>query len=308
MTKEIKEIEKLIPGLEKQVCLRDYTTFKIGGRAKYFFATKKTEDLISVILIAKEFGLPFFILGSGSNLLIADSGFDGLVIKVNNKSLKVENDKIIAEAGVILGQLVNVALKHSLTGLEWAVGIPGTIGGAVYGNAGAFGKAIGDSVLNVKVFDIKTGKIKKISKKTCRFGYRNSLFKKNKNLVILQIALKLKKSAKVAIEEEMKANLNYKAKTQPLNFPSAGCVFQNPKELFAGKLIENCGLKGKMIGNAKISEKHSNFIINLGKGEAKDVKKLINLVKNKVKKKFGLNLIEEIQYLGFKNRPKKKKF
>ncbi len=261
-------------GIQKNVPLKKYTTFQIGGRAKYFFVAKNKDDAIRAVLWAEKNKIPFFILGGGSNLLVADRGYKGLVIRTG-KSLSLYVSK----------------------GLEWAVGIPGTIEGAVYGNAGSFKKSMKDIVERVEVFNTETKKITIFKNKDCKFAYRESIFKRNKNLIILSVKIKLKKSSPRKIKEYA----NYKKETQPLNFPSAGSVFKNPKGYFAGELIEKCGLKGKKIGNAKISEKHANFIVNLGNARAEDVIKLINLVKKSVKNKFGKNLEEEIQYAGFSN-------
>jgi len=254
----------------KNVPLKNYTTFKIGGPAKYFFEAKRKEELIEAIKLAKKLELPFFILGGGSNLLVSDKGFDGLVIK--------------------FGQPLS---SYVSKGLEWAVGIPGTVQGAVYSNAGAFKKSMKDVVKEVEVFDTKTEKIKNFKSKDCKFGYRDSIFKKNKNLIILSVKIKSKKSNR----KKIKQYLDYRKKTQPLNFPSAGSIFKNPRGFFAADLIERCGLRGKRIGKVKISEKHANFIVNLGNGKAKDVKKLIKIIKNKVKNKFGVTLKEEIVVL-----------
>jgi len=249
--------------------------------------------------MAKKSNLPFFILGGGSNILVSDKGYNGLVIKIKNQKSKIKNNRILAEAGLALNRLVELSLKNNLTGMEWAVGIPGTIGGAIYGNAGAFKKSMKDLIKEVEVFDTKDEKIKIFKNKDCKFGYRDSIFKKKKNLIILSASLQLKKGKKMKIKEKIKRYLNYRKETQPLNFPSAGSIFKNPKNFYAGFLIEKCGLKGKRIGNAKISEKHANFIVNLGNGKAKDVKKLIKLIKKKVKNKFKIELEEEIQYLSF---------
>ena len=320
---------------KRNVLLKNYTTFKIGGPAKYFYIAKTKTELIEVIKKAKNLNpspfpkgdrvkLPFFILGGGSNLLVSDKGFNGLVIKF----------------GRPLSWYVS-------KGLEWAAGIPGTIQGAVYGNSGAFGKSMKDVVESVEVFDTKTEKIKIFKNKDCRFSYRNSIFRKKKNLIILSVRIKTKKvdelrssprsanarvvdelrssprfaAARVSNVKKIKQYLDYKKQTQPLNFPSAGSIFKNftphrnkisgagPNELKelkkfqktgmipAARLIEECGLKGKKIGNVKISEKHGNFIVNLDGGKAKDVIKLIKLIKKKVKNKFKVNLEEEIQYL-----------
>ena len=335
------KLKKEFPEIKRNVSLKEFTTFKIGGRAKYFLEIKDREKLISALKLAKELKTPFFILGGGSNLLVSDKGFDGLVIKTKNTKYEIKDGLIFCEAGAPLSSLVSMAAKNNLTGLEWAVGIPGTIGGAIYGNAGAFGSSIGEIVKEVEVLKIKNCKFEltKLKNKDCQFSYRGSIFKKNPNLIILSAKLKLKKGEKNKIEEKMKKYLDYRRSTQPLKFPSAGSIFKNftphrpalyakllkikkqtrileggagagpalkvalkefnKKEIPAAYLIEKCGLKGKRVGSVKISEKHTNFIINLGNGKARDVKKLINLTKKKVKEKFGIELKEEIQYPGF---------
>ena len=296
------DIKKDLPGIQENILLKDYTTFKIGGKAKYFFVAKNKENIIKAVLAAKKFKLPFFILGGGSNVLVSDKGYKGLVIKLLTTNYKLLNTKIYAEASVLLSSLVSESIKNGLTGLEWAAGIPGTVGGAIYGNAGAFGKSMKDIVKEVEILKILDGRLQIVDFKNreCEFGYRDSIFKRNRNLIILSAVLQLKKGKKEDIKKKIKEYLNYRRKTQPLEFPSAGSVFKNPSGFSAGELIGKCGLKGKKIGKAKISEKHTNFILNLGGAKAKDVKKLINLIKKKVKKIFGIILEEEIQYLGFK--------
>jgi len=293
-------LKKLLPEVRENVSLKKFSTFKIGGEAEFFFIASKKDDLIKSIRLARNFKLPFFILGNGSNLLISDRGFKGLVIKLEDRDYRSKGNKIYAKAGISLGQLVTVALKNNLMGLEWAVGIPGTLGGAIYGNAGAFGKSMSNIIQEVEIYDIKSRKIKALKNKDCKFDYRESIFKNNKNLIIISAKLRLKKGNKEKIKQKMEAYLNHRIETQPLNFPSIGSIFKNPKGKFAAEMIEKCGLKGEKIGGVKISEKHANFIINPGKGRARDVVKLINLIKEKVRKKFRVNLKEEILYLGFK--------
>jgi UDP-N-acetylmuramate dehydrogenase len=341
------DINRFLPGVQKNIPLAKYTTFKIGGRAKYFFTAKTKEDLIKAVAMAKKLKLPFFILGRGSNLLVSDEGYEGLIIKFeipNSKiqiksktefpfmetkvkkrikpSSPIQNPKIYVEAGAMLGELANATANAGLSGLEWAAGIPGTVGGAIYGNAGAFQKSMKDIIEKVEVFDTEELRIKNYELSDCRFGYRESIFKRNKNLIILSAKIKLKKGKKKEIQKKIKEYLNYKKEKQPLNYPSAGSVFKNftqsrnkicgagPKELKRFKkmgaipaawLIDKCGLKGKKIGEAQISKIHANFIVNLGGGKAKNVIRLINLAKKKVKKKFKINLEEEIQHLGFKD-------
>ena len=302
------DINRFLPGVQKNISLKNYTTFKIGGKAKYFFVAKTKKDLILAITVAKKLKIPFFILGGGSNLLASDQGYKGLVIKIRNTKYKIlrsrtsslwgkQNTKIYTEAGAPLSQLLNEATKNNLTGMEWIAGIPGTVGGAARGNAGAYGSSLADNIQEVEVYDVKKRKIKIFKKKDCRFAYRDSIFKKNKNLIVIFLVLKLKKGDKKEIEKKIKEYLDYRKKHQPLNFPSAGSIFVNPEGFSAGQLIEKCGLKGKKIGEAQISKIHANFIVNRNRAKAKDVKKLINLMKKKVKQKFGLVLKEEIEYL-----------
>lgn len=364
----------MLKNLQKNVLLKNYTTFKIGGKAKYFLKIKTNEKLIQAIKWAKKRNLPFFILGGGSNLLVADKGYKGLVInfqlsnttlqevslfaRLNNTRLNnFQKNEIIVGAGMKLGELINISANKKLTGLEWAAGIPGTIGGAIRGNIEAFGWSIGQFIKKVEVYDVKKEKIKNFNNQDCKFSYKNSVFKKNPNLIILSAEIKLKKNDKKKIKKKICDNLAYRAKNHPLNFPSAGCIFKNyiypvnadansnanpfarKKELLkksqitnnelakqfpeqfpkqfpefkefnkkklipAGWLIEKCGLKGKRVGGAEVSQKHANFIISAPskfakKTKAKDVVNLIKLIKKKVKEKFKIKLEEEIQYLGF---------
>ena len=305
--KIFKRLKKELPEITTNVSLKNYTTFRIGGKAKYFFLAKTKKDLISALKIAKKLKLSFYLLGGGSKLLVSDEGFDGLVIKVQNSKFKVQNYEIFTEAGFSLEKLTKIAADNNLTGLEWAAGIPGTVGGAVRGNAGAWEKSMADIIKEVEVFNLKNQKILTLPNKKCEFAYRNSIFKKNKNLVILSSKIKLKKGSKKKSLSQMKKYLDYRKEHHPLKFPTAGSIFENiylqgkskigKQKIPAGRIIGDCGLSGKKIGNVKISEKHSNFIINLGDGKAKDVKKLIKLVKEKVKKKFGITLKEELQEL-----------
>jgi len=310
----LRKMKKLLLKIKENVALKNYTTFKIGGNAKYFFEVKDKNELILATKMAKENSLPFFILGGGSNVLISDKGYDGLVIKMQNTDYKILDTEIYVEAGVRLGKIVNLSNEAALSGLEWMAGIPGTIGGAIRGNAGAFEGETKDIIKEVEFFDVKDGKIKIFKNKDCEFGYRNSIFKKNQNLIILSAVIQLKKGNKDDIKEKAKKYITYRIERHPNN-PSAGSLFKNytgskllkkypETEKFnkmgfipAGWLIEKVGLKGFKIGGAQISEKHCNFIINTDNGKAKDVIDLINLVKEKVKNEFGIIIEEEIQYL-----------
>ncbi|MEK9135122.1 MAG: UDP-N-acetylmuramate dehydrogenase [Patescibacteria group bacterium] len=287
-------------GIRENVSLKNYTTFRIGGKARYFFVAKNKNEVIKAIEWAKNKNLPFFILGGGSNLLVSDKGYNGLVIKIQNSNLKIQNynskSKIICEAGRPLSSLVEETAKNNLTGIEWAAGIPGTVGGAIRGNAGAFGGSIADAVKLVEALDIKTAETRFLKNKDCRFEYRNSIFKQNKNLIIISAEFEFLKGVREKIKEKIKEHLDYRNQRHPKG-PSAGSIFKNPEGFFARNLILECGLGGRIIGDVAISREHANFIINLGGGQAEDVLKLIKLIKQKVKNKFGVKLEEEIQYL-----------
>jgi UDP-N-acetylmuramate dehydrogenase len=307
--------------LQKNVSLKDHTTFKIGGPAEYFLIVKKTEDLVLGIKFARENKLKITIFGGGSNLLVSDKGLKGLVIKIENKSIRAEKNLVFAGAGTKLESLVNFCLKNNFNGFEWSAGIPKiTVGGAVYGNAQAFGVKISDFINNIEALDLRNLKIKNFSKKQCQFGLKKSIFKKNKNLVIISAVFSLKKGNKKEIQKKIKEYINYRKSRHPLNFPSAGSVFVNPEiiiknkkllekfpelnefnkrgTIHVGYLIEKSDLKGKKIGGAQISEKHSNFIVNKGGAKAKDVLKLMALARGRVKKIFGIELETEVQLMG----------
>lgn len=293
----MKDILKELSGVQKNVSLAPYTTFKIGGKAKYFYEAKSKEDLVKAIKAAKEAGLPFFILGGGSNILVSDKGFNGLVIKIQNTKYEIQDMRVVADAGVLLNKLVDESVRVGLTGLEWATGIPGTVGGAVRGNAGAFGVSMADTVKSVEVFNINSGSMDQWSNGSVEFGYRDSIFKRDKDLIIFSVVLELKKGNKEISKRVIKRHLAYRKKRQSL-LSSAGSVFENPFDKSAGYLIEQCGLNGKKINKAMIYKEHGNFIVNLGNAKAKDVIKLINLCKKKVREKFRIELKEEIEYLG----------
>lgn len=314
------DVEKTIPGIKKNILLKDFATFKVGGRAKYFLIARKKEDLIKTVIAAKKLGIPFFVLGGGSNILFSDKGFKGIIIKIQFSDLKIKGSRIFAEAGTSLALLVNKTMQRNLSGLEWAAGIPGTIGGAVRGNAGAFGGEIKNAVERVETFDFRSSRIKIIKNRDCQFDYRQSIFKKRKNLIILSVVFKFRNGNKEKITKMIKKYLAYRKLKHPKK-PSAGSIFKNvkinttkkyffkkfpeakenikEKTLPAAFLIDQCHLAGKKIGEAKVSKNHPNFIINSSNAKAKDIKKLINFIKKRVKNKFGIILEEEINYLEF---------
>lgn len=313
-----KNLKTILPGISHNLQLKRYTTFKIGGLARYFFVARTKEDVIRAVTVAKKMKLPFFILGEGSNVLVSDEGFNGLVIKIENCKLKIENSRLYAEAGVPFSTLVKEAGQRGLAGLEWAGGLPGTLGGAVRGNAGAFGSETKDTIVFVEALD-KNLHLRKLSRAQCQFGYRTSIFKK-RNWIVLAALMRLKKGDKKKIQRIAREHICYRKEHGPLEYPNAGSIFKNcdlrlvsketqkifrnviKKDPFpvipAAAIIAEAGLKGLQQGSAQVSEKHPNYIINLGGAKAKDVVRLIGLVKKKVKLKFGIVLEEEIQYLG----------
>lgn len=279
--------------IQENIKLAPYTTFKIGGFASYFVEVKTKEEILEVLEFNQKNNLKYFVLCGGSNVLFSDEGFDGLIIKLRLTDLKIEKDIICAEAGVKLMSLINFGLKNNLTGLEFLAGVPGEVGGAVRGNAGAFGKEINKYLEKVEI--IRDGKIIELEKNEIKFSYRYSIFKKNKD-IILASYFKLEKGDVDEARKEIEKNINYRKEKHPWE-PSAGSIFKNPKHLIdlpAGKLIDGAGLKGYKIGQAQISEKHANFIINLGGAKASDVKKLIELAKEKVRDKYKIELKEEV--------------
>jgi UDP-N-acetylmuramate dehydrogenase len=308
--------------IQENIPLAPYSSFKIGGPAKYFIEAQSVAELCEAVQYAADKNLDYFILGGGSNLLISDQGFSGLVIKVKLNGLYLDEQKqlITAEAGVYLAGVVNKSAQAGLTGMEWAAGIPGTLGGAVRGNARAFGKNMATVVESVEAFDSNDIKIKNFSNAECEFNYWGSLFKKNKNFIILSVKIKLAVGNKEKIQEEIKKIQDKRISGQPQGVGSAGSFFLNPvvtdeklrrefeeekgmkakdDKLPAGWIIEKAGMQGKKIGGAMISEKHANFLVNTGSATAEDVIMLSSLVKQQVRDKFGIQLESEVSLLGF---------
>ncbi len=284
--------------IQKNVKLAPYTTLDIGGPADYFTEVKTYEEIKKVLAWARNLKIPLYFLGGGSNLLIADKGVRGLVIKIKNQDLKIKHEQgkisVIAGAGITLPKLLSFCVNHSLSGLEFLVGIPGTLGGAIVGNAGVKDYWISQKIEKIKIID-RNGKIYELGPENCHFGYRTSLFRK-KNDLIFEAVLNLKKSEKRMIKEKIE-QFQKKRFCQPKG-KSAGCIFKNPPQESAGYLIEKIGLKGKIFGNLKISQKHANFFINLGEAKAEEVVMLIKLIQKRVRDKFGIMLEPEIFFLG----------
>ena len=288
--------------LKQNVVLANYTYFKIGGPCDFFFEAKRIEDLIDVILLAKELNIKYFILGEGSNLLVSDKGFRGLMIKNSCRRSEVNKNKIMAQSGVKLKDLVNMSTSNSLTGMEFCVGIPGTVGGAVCGNAGAFGHSIGE-FLQEAVLLTKNGEIKIVDKDYFDFDYRKSKLKKTDD-ILLSAAFNLKKGKKERINLKLYNNLTERNKRLPKRRNSAGCFFKNiiadnGNKISAGLLLDQVNAKKLRVGDAAVFNKHANVLINKGEAKAKEVKELARIIKGRVKRRFGVKLEEEVVFLGF---------
>ena len=274
----------------EHVDLTDYNTYKIKTSTKYLALPKNKEEIIILMKYIKENNIKYFLLGNGSNVILPDKEFDGIIInfkKLNN--FKFDNDILTVEAGAMLPTLSNEVINHGLKGLEWASGIPGTIGGSIKGNAGAYLHEIMERVLEVEVLDENLN-IKTLKKDDISYDYRTTSFKESKD-IILSAKLQLEKGDFEESRALVKDRLERRLSTQPLEYPSAGSVFRNPsKEQPSGKLIEDIGLKGKTIGGAQISEKHANFIVNKNNATASDIKELIELIKKEIKENYDIDL------------------
>lgn len=278
--------------------LKNHTTFQIGGKCIALIEPKKVEDIIEAIKICRENNLKFFVIGNGSNLLVPDDGYNGVIIKIKSEfsNIQVEGECLIAHSGAKLSEVYTVAYENSLTGFEFASGIPGTIGGAIFMNAGAYGGEMKDIVESVEVLDLDNYEIKELKNEELDFSYRKSIIQR-KNYIVLTIKLKLTKGNKEeikAVYEDLREKRNSK---QPLNFGSAGSTFKRPEGHFASKLIEDAGLKGYHINDAWVSEKHSGFIVNKGNASYKEVMELIEYVQKVVFEKFEVKLETEVRIL-----------
>jgi UDP-N-acetylmuramate dehydrogenase len=322
-----------MPKFQENIQLSKFSHYKIGGPARFFFEARTEKEVAWAIGEAKKRKLPVFILSGGTNILFSDKGFDGLVLRPAIMTLKAKKDNTLeVGAGVFMSQLLDFAAAKSLSGLEWAGGLPGTVGGAIRGNAGAFGGETKDSVVSVRSFDVKTMKFTERSAKECAFKYRDSVFKKKHGAeIVLSATLTLAKGDKKAIARSIKEKIEYRKKAHPLDYPNIGSIFKNvplhvihkkgsPKYkkavgaqelafrgsrfsvkndpfpvIFAAKLISESGLRGVSAGGAMISPKHTNFIVNVLNASSCDAKSLIKLAKAEVFKKFGVQLEEEVQ-------------
>jgi len=308
--------------IKENESLSKHTNFRIGGPARWFVEARSETDAREAIAFAKEQSVSYCVIGGGSNVLASDEGFFGVVIQMAMRGVRIEGTTVVAEAGAMSAAVARQTAEAGLQGMEWAVSIPGTIGGAVRGNAGCFGGEMKDSVVSVRV--LRDGKIVEVAKDTAQFGYRESSFKRS-NDIILSVTLALEPGDREALLKKIDETLAKRKASQPLYGGSAGCMFKNydatdedlqrlqrevdvlPSEMSAsrrvpaGWLIDKLGLKGTRIGDVEISREHGNFIVNLGKATASDVTQVIALVKTKARDRFGIQLQEEVQYVGFNN-------
>lgn len=295
-----------IPNLQQNIALAEYTTFKIGGPAKYFVIAESAQELVDAVQAANKAGVEWYVLGGGSDVLISDAGFDGLVIKAQMRGIEFNEaeGQVRVEAGLAMAGLIMQSVKQGLAGMEYAVGVPASVGGAVWANLGARGSEIADFVVEARVMD-EEGNVKTLSKEECEFSYRHSIFK-DKHWIVLDVLLQLTKTEseeeQQALKERVRELNQMRNDTQDIKAMCAGCIFMNPTDQTdeaAAKLIDDLGLKGFTIGGAQVSERHANFIINTGEATADDVVQLISYIKQQVRDKKGIQLMEEVEYVGF---------
>lgn len=310
--------------IKQNVPLAPYTVYKVGGSARYFTEIKEPGELTGALSFAKENGTPFFVLGAGSNILVSDKGYNGLVIHLSMGGLEIRGTTAKAGAALSMASVVAKTAQAGLSGFEWAIGVPGTIGGSVRGNAGCFGKEMKDVVQSVQFLDTATGEQKEFSNKQCEFAYRDSIFKKHPEWIIVCAALGLADGNSKEIQERIKNITLDRTKKQDIGTKSCGCIFKNvpwdrkdiDKEAILARfpdmpssgtvegipvsyLLDHAGLKGRRVGRVSVSPKHANFFVNEGGATAEEVVMLISIAKDAVKRKFGIVLEEEIQYVGF---------
>ena len=282
--------------------LKDFVSFRVGGPADVIAFPKDHNDLVRLMLFLRKEKIPFLVLGEGTNLLVRDKGVRGVVIKLSSCFLgievaegKEEKFYVSAQAGERLWHLIEIALKHSLTGLEFASGIPGSVGGAVVMNAGAYGGEMKDVIRSLTIL-ASDGSARRLEKEALRFSYRS--LELPADAIVVGVEVELQAGDKEAIAKHMKTNVEKRKTRQPLNFPSAGSVFKNPPGFYAAQLIDEVGLKGYQIGGAQISERHANFIVNQGTATAHDILELIAWVQKKVWQAKGIKLEPEIRLVG----------
>ncbi len=309
------EIRTRLPDVVENVSLKKYSTFRIGGPARFFIAPSTTDALVEAIRVARSIQLPYVMLGGGSNVLISDNGFPGLIIAARNQSLTFTGNEVEADAGVKLSVLLVSAAQHGLDGLDFLAGVPGTVGGAVYGNAGSRRQAIGDCLTALTILDAN-GRLQSLDPTDCKFTYRSSRFKQSHEPIV-KATLRLPSEESARVLARLTEFIRGKNAKQPTSGQSAGCTFQNVSaaeietgssvlrswitdgQIPAWRLVVEAGLQGKQIGGVRVSERHANYILNDGTGSAEQVVMLISLIKQQVRDRFGVQLHEEIQLIGF---------
>lgn len=281
--------------------MKKHTTFRIGGPASVFVEIENEQDLVAAVEICRKEEAPFFILGNGSNLLVSDAGYDGVVLHIGSgmRQILVDGTKIEAKAGAMLSQVAHAALEHSLTGMEFAAGIPGSLGGACMMNAGAYGGEMSQILTSVRALN-PAGEIVELSAAQLDLRYRHSMMME-KSYIVLSATIHLENGDKMAIKARMDELKEQRTSKQPLDMPSAGSTFKRPEGAFAGKLIMDAGLCGYRVGDAMVSEKHCGFVVNAGHATAADVCQLITDVHRIVEEKFDKKLEPEIRFLGFEH-------
>lgn len=296
---ELREfcLNSQIPALW-QASMVDYTSFRIGGKADALLFPGTEEALLRTLLYLKKKGKPFRVIGNATNLLFSDSGFRGVLVTTRHiRSVSIAGSFVRAACGVPINALCRRLADESLGGIESLYGIPGTVGGAAFMNAGAFGTAVSDCLESLTVLDIDSGKTEVLFKRECEFSYRDSIFKKKRNLVILSAAFAVKRTEAECLREKMRKALSARMEKHPTALPSAGSVFLRHDGHSAGYYIEKAGLMGERIGGAAVSLKHAGFIVNLGGATAADVLALIDRIKERVLLEFGISLETEIEYI-----------
>ena len=278
--------------------ISNYTTYRVGGKVRCIVYPKGEKELIELVDLLKSKNIKFFTLGNGSNVLFSDEMYDGVIIKLENfNKIEINDNKIYVEAGYPLIKLSNLAVKNGLAGLEFASGIPGTVGGALFMNAGAYGEDMSKIVTSARV--LVDGEVKEFSNEELQFSYRTTMLQDHLDYVCVSVNLELKRGNPEELEEIVKLRREQRRATQPLSYPSAGSVFRNPPGMYAGKIIEDLGLKGFTIGRAEVSPKHANFIVNMGNAKASDIKNIIDYIKLKAKAKYNINLHVEQRLINW---------
>lgn len=294
-----KELQKVMDTerVLKQEPMKKHTTFRVGGPAEYYMIPKR-DEIEALIRLCNHYNIPFLIIGNGSNLLVSDRGIRGAVIEIGKEmdEIQIEGERIVVQAGALLSKTAHRAMKESLTGMEFAAGIPGCVGGAVAMNAGAYGGEIRD-ILSCVTILTKEGEVKKLSAKELELSYRHSIISA-KEYIVLDAEFVLKKGEREQIESRMEELKEKRVEKQPLEYPSAGSTFKRPEGYFAGKLIMDAGLRGFQVGGAAVSEKHCGFVINRGDATAADIYQLIQEVQKEVSRRFGVKLEPEVKMVG----------